>query len=326
MMKSNRHALTLVELIVGLAIFCSIGAVFVTFITSSSKEVKFSGDHFNAVILSQKVSEDVLEELSVNPYGLETLGVDGTKSGYQEVVDGKSVFFSYLEDRVAPWGKIEPTTDGLLNSDMKPLYDHVKKYKFQVAGERMHNTGDDPKRNLMSCDIDFNWSSQTGRGEFNTSFLLFSPATARKTDLAAIVDQSAIDARIPGEVFFRPGKTVPELAADIGENVDTLLALGRISLVSRDFMASQYYQKRRQDIKLAKLQLSATPQIDLANQFELRKTIARMWYDLAKTCFQVIAYLEPQFAVLQSQGKFGTGAGTGFSPITTSPYICTKRR
>ena len=311
-----KQGLTLVEIIVGLAIFSAVGAMFVSFIGSSSKEVKFSGDHFNAVVLSQKVSEDLLEEMAINPHGLDTLGIDSSKSNYQEVVDGSSVFFSFLEDRKAPWGKIEPTKDGMISPQVMPLYETVKKFKFNVSGNRLAHSGDHEDRNLLSCDIDFSWKTPTGSGDFNTSCLYFSPATPRKSDLGLAVNQADVDARIPQDVFHQPGKTVPELATDIGENVETILALGRISLVTRDFIQSAFYQKKKAEIGVLRDKLAVTPGIDLENQFELRKKIAKAWYELGQVCFQIVVYLEPHFAELQSQGKFGTGAGSGFNPMT----------
>jgi len=311
----RRRAFTLLEVIIGFSILAGVSLLYIVFVRSSSKELQFSADHLNAVVLSQKVSEDIIEELSVNPYGFETLGISGC-SDELEVVDGKSVFFSFIEDSKAPFGIIDLNTDGSINPQMQPLYDTVKDYKFNVEGQRLSKSGDHEDRNLMQGEVDFNWKTQTGRGEFNTSVQLFSPVTRKKIDLGLAVDEDAIDARIPAQVFGRPAQSISEISACTGENVETLLAYGRISLITRDFSGSQYYLKRKNEIKQLRSRLGATPADDLEKQFELRKKIAETWYDMAQLCYQIVAYLEPHYGILQSQGKLVTAGGTGFNAVS----------
>lgn len=309
----KRHAFTLVEMTVGFAILAGIALIYLIFVRSSTKEMQFSADHLNAVVLSQKVAEDLIEELALNPYGFETLGVEGSSLAEHEVVEGRSIFFSFIEDTRPPYGKIDANLDGAITPQMQPLYDSVNKFKFSVAGNRMAKSGDHEDRNLMLSDIAFKWKTQTGKGEFNTSMLMFSPVTVKKIDLGLAVDEASIDARIPAQVFGRAGKTVAEISAATGENVEAILALGRIALVTRDFVVSEYYAKRKNEIRQLALRLQNTPAIDLEKQYELRKTIAETWYEMARICFQVVAYLEPQFEVLQSQGKFRVTTGSGFN-------------
>ena len=83
----QRRAMTLVEITIGFAILTAISAFFISFMTASSKEISFSADHFNAVVLSQKISEDLLEEMALSPYGLETLGIDETIKSKHDVVE-----------------------------------------------------------------------------------------------------------------------------------------------------------------------------------------------------------------------------------------------
>lgn len=315
-MIRSRRAFTLVEIIIGFSILAGISLIYLMFVRSSSKEMQFSADHLNAVVLSQKVAEDLIEELALNPYGFETLGIEKTALTQQEVIEGRSIFFSFIEDTKAPHGKIDVNVDGAISEKMQPLYDTVDKFKFTVSGKRLADSGDHEDRNLLQSNIDFFWNAQAGRGEFNTSMQMFSPVTRKKVDLGLAVDQASVDARIPAEVFASPAKTIAEIAADTGENVEVVQALGRVSLVTRDFVTSEYYIRRRNEIRQLKLRLDGTPASDLESQFELRKTIADNWYEMAKICFQIVAYLEPQFAILETQGKFQTTTGSGFNPTT----------
>ncbi len=308
--------MTLIEITIGFAILTAISAFFLSFLTSSSKEISFSADHFNAVILSQKVCEDLLEEIAVNPYGLETLGIDESINSKHDVVDGSSVFFSFIEDRTEPWGLIEPAKDGMINSSMQPLYSSVKKFKFGVSGRRLAKTGDHEDRNLVSCNVDFSWSAQTGKGAYNNSFELFSPVSVKKVSLGVSLNEAAIDARIPPEVFYQPSQTIGELATRIGENVDAVLSVGRISLVSRDFINSQFYRDSKDAIRILLRKLSTLSADDSEEIFETRLQLAKTWYEQAKVCFQIISYLEPHFTTLQQQGKFDGTSGSGFNPIS----------
>jgi len=313
-MTARRRAFTLVEVIIGFSILAGIALVYLIFVSSSSKELQFSADHLNAVVLSQKVSEDLIEELAINPYGFETLGIAGSTDEH-EVVEGRSVFFSFVEDTRAPFGKIDINSDGAITQQMQPLYDSVEKFKFKVDGRRLASSGDHEDRNLVEGKIDFFWNAQTGRGEFNTSMQMFSPVTLKKVDLGLIIDQDAIDARIPGQIFGT-SQSIAEISASTGENVETLLAFGRIALITRDFVASEYYVKRKNDIRQLRSQLGNTPAIDLERQFELRRRIAETWYDMAKICFQIVAYLEPQYEILQAQGKLTTATGASFNSVS----------
>ncbi|MBF0407967.1 MAG: hypothetical protein HQM10_11470 [Candidatus Riflebacteria bacterium] len=313
MIWNMKKAFSVVEILVGLLVIAVIGYMFVFYIGSAKKETQFSSDRFNAVVLSQKVSEDLIEEMAVNPYGMETLGIDSSTGSFQNITDGSSVFFSWLEDRAAPWGKIDPTKDGSLSSAMQPLYENVKKFKMRLTGKRLATTGDTEKRNLFSCNIDFSWEAKTGRGEINSECVIFSPATPKKTDLSYAVKESEIDPRIPAEVYSQPTKSITEIANQIGENVETVLALGRISLVASGFIKSEFLVEKNNEIAQLKSKLSSTPASDISAQYDISHSLAKAWYDITKGSFLVLAYLEPQFAQLQSQGKFNKTGGTGFN-------------
>ncbi len=320
-MFRKRSGISLVEITIGFTIFTLIGIYFLSYTMSASKEIALSGDHINAVILSQKVGEDLLEEIAINPYGLKTLGVPNAAGQKYDVVDGSSIFFSYIEDRAAPWGIIEPTQDGMIDNRM-PMYETVKKFRFGVYGDRLAKSGDHEDRNLVACNVDFFWEAGTGRGEFNTAFQAFAPVTLKKVSPGDEIDEAAIDARIPDEVFGVPGRTIGEIAAVTGENQQTILALGRISLICNDFSYSSYFADQKNTIargyqRLQGLSAAGNPGEYFATSYEL----AKAWYDMGKSCYRIVAYLAPHFAELQSQGKFDSSLGLGFSPITFQHHM-----
>jgi hypothetical protein len=306
----------MVEVIVGLCIFAMLSVYFLVSMMSASKEINFSGEHIDAMILSQKVGEDILEEVSLNPYGLETLGIASSKGVRHDVVDGSSIFFSYIEDRAAPWGYIEPTRDGMIDNRM-PMYDAVKKFQFSISGDHLAKSGDHEDRNLVACKIDFFWEAKTGRGEYNSEFQLFSPVSLKKVDLSGKFDEASLDARIADEVFNFPEKSIGELATEIGENQQTILAIGRISLVCSDFAHSSYFKDMKNRIALGnqKLQyVSASANPD--QYFKLSLELAKNWYEIGKSSYQIIAFLEPHFDELMKSGKFIDSLKGGFNQIS----------
>jgi len=222
-------------------------------------------------------------------------------------------------------GLIEPAKDGMINSSMQPLYNSVKKFKFGVSGSRLAKSGDHEDRNLVACNVDFFWQTQTGKGAYNSSFDLFSPVSAKKVTLGVSLNEAEIDARIPAEVYMRPTQTVGELATTIGENVEAILAVGRISLISRDFINSQFYRDAKEKIKGLLAKLSTLPPEETEEMFETRLQLAKTWYELAKVCFQIVSYLEPHFATLQLQGKFDGSSGSGFNPISFQQNLMSVR-
>ncbi|MFZ2960239.1 MAG: hypothetical protein WA705_25435 [Candidatus Ozemobacteraceae bacterium] len=306
---------SLLELVGGMAILAIVSASFIMYLQNAIKESQFSGEHLTALILSQKVIEDVNEEMFINPYGFETLGIDGSSSGQMEVVDGKSIFFSYLEDKKAPWGKIDPQQDGMISTAMSPLYDTVKNFHFKALGERLQKTGVGEKRNIISCNLEFNWKAKTGTGKFSNSCLFFSPITVKKSDLSLAVDEAGVDARIPEEFYGAKGKSLADIANSSGEPVELVTALGRVALITNDFLNSPMYSKTMDNIKILKTKLQNVSAGLYDEIFNYRLMVAQAWYELAKSSYQVIAYLEPTLTKFAQGNSFQKIGQASVDPI-----------
>jgi len=195
-----------------------------------------------------------------------------------------------------------------------------------VYGDRLAKSGDHEDRNLVACNIDFFWAASTGRGEFKTGFHVFAPVTLKKVAAGDGIDEAAIDSRIPAEVFGAPGKSIGELAGITGENQQTVIALGRISLICNDFSYSSYFAEQKNKIatgyrRLQSLSAAGNPDAYYNQSLEL----AKAWYDLGKSSYQIVAFLGPHFAELQNQGKFDNSLGVGFSPITFQHHLLSYR-
>ncbi|MFZ2958236.1 MAG: prepilin-type N-terminal cleavage/methylation domain-containing protein [Candidatus Ozemobacteraceae bacterium] len=313
--NKGKSGFTLLEVVFGMAIFATVSIGFIMYLQNATKESQFSGEHLTALILSQKVLEDINEELFLNPYGFETLGIDKTSSGKLEIVDGKSVYFSYLEDKKAPWGKIDPQQDGMLTSSMSPLYETVKPFRFKVYGDRLEKTGNGENRNVLTCDLNFDWETKTGAGKYSNFCFFFSPVTEKKADLALTVNEAGVDARIPTEFYHSSGKSLIDIANAANESVEAVTSLGRIALVTQDFMNSTGYKKTVDNIKTLGAKLANVPEGYFDEAFNYRLALAQAWYELAKLSFQVVAYLEPAFTQFATGSSFQDIGKTSVDPI-----------
>ena len=305
---------TLLEVVFGMALFATVAISFILFLQSSAKESQFSGEHLTALILSQKVLEDIGEEVFVNPYGFETLGIEGSSPNL-EVTEGKSVFFSYLEDRKAPWGRIDPAIDGMITPKMLPLYEAVAKYRFQVEGKRLQASGDGEDRNVMNCGVGFSWSARTGSGKFANRCLYFSPVTAKKQDLSAMVDEPGLDRRSPEEFFRKPGQSLLEIAAQSGVPVEDLRDLGRVALVTQDFLQSPPFRDLQKKTSRLRARIPTIPPDSFDALFDARLQLAQSWYELAKLSFQIVAFVERPVSRFARENTFKSLHGAGIPAI-----------
>jgi len=310
MSRKRNKAFSLVEVMIGVVIFSVVSISYITFLSHSIGESTFSSEYFSTLKIKKKVMEDFMEEVAVNPYGFEMLGVPESTNQYTEVVDGSTVHFSGLEDQQKPYGKIDPGAENSINSKVMPLYEIVKKFKFRAQAQRLEKSGDGEKRNLVKCNLDFRWDAKTGKGLYESSCAFFSPVTAKKSDIALTIDEALIDSRIPKECFNDPTKSLLQIANERSSTLEAVTALGRIALITEDFMKSQYYTKQMKAIEKLKQNLALVPDNRPEQEFAVRLGIAQAWYDLAKTCYQIVVYLEPCFAILQSQNVDALKTGT----------------
>lgn len=310
-----KRGVSLLEIIIVLAIFTIIGVTFLSYLSQSSKGMKFTDDYFKATVLSQKVLEDIMGEIAVNPYGLNALGIDKKETTFHEVVDGKSIFFSYVEDLVAPFGEIDPVKDGGISKSMQPVYDEVKKFRFNFLTKKLAESGDTEDRNIHRCSVKFAWNTDVGGGTLINSCDFFSPVTAKKIDLNNIKSIKNIDARIPEEVFLEPKKSISEIAALTGENVETILALGRISIVTKDFACSSFFADWKGKIQMLEKKLSTVSKLDYSSRYKYIKSIADAWYLISKNSFQIVICLQPSFDVLLTSGKFSNKTLQKFNAV-----------
>ncbi|MBF0545946.1 MAG: prepilin-type N-terminal cleavage/methylation domain-containing protein [Candidatus Riflebacteria bacterium] len=94
MISFSQRGFTLVELSIGMALLMLLAVIFFTLVKGGARESVLSSEHFTEAMLSQKVTEDLIEEVELNPYGISTLGMDESAPlTSSPVIDGGAPFF-----------------------------------------------------------------------------------------------------------------------------------------------------------------------------------------------------------------------------------------
>jgi hypothetical protein len=111
------------------------------------------------------------------------------------------------------------------------------------------------------------------------------------TDPAAMEEETA-------QFFYHlsAAELKPRIAAAQGDE-KAIFELGKVHLLCKGFMQSDYYRQTMQEISDLKKKLATTSTQAL---YATRVSLAARWYDLAKTCYRLAFYLEKSFARLMT--------------------------
>lgn len=287
---------SLVEALIGIAILAVVLGAFTFFLRSSRKEVEFSAEHFTAMLLAQKVKEDIAQELAINPWGLSTLGIDQESGQASHIVDGGSVFFSFLEDRYPPWRFIDPLDDGKIDQDMMPLYDQTKDFRIKVVSEMIPQAGDggegSPPGNLVRVGIEVTWKAQTGAGTYLLDAFFPLPDPSKSVASPFVVDRGKVERELCRAFYGKKGVSFQRVLSTCGGDEKTILAWGKIHYVCRSFFSSKFMQVVLKQIK----KLEARRRIFAANGsdglYACTLQLAQRYYEITKFSFNVISFLK----------------------------------
>lgn len=283
----KKDGFSLPEIILGVFILTGVLLIFSLSISSSTKESAFTANHFSSLMLAQKVGEDIIEEFAVNPFANETLILDHGQFRRESVVDGGSTFFITVEDRFPPWGRIDSSSDGAINSTMQPLYEQVS--GFQLMTSSSHKAfGDflDETANLQKASVEFIWKNGGQKGNILREFYVFSPKTCKATcDRFPQPDYSSKTFENYFKLFF-PGNE----SASIAEIINLYSINGRIAFEYASVVDA--YEKLMQSPTRSNLiqEISAAGKILKSSsdaQIKLRQNLklARAYFKLAKVIF-----------------------------------------
>ena len=288
-MAKKCHGFSLIETMIAVLVLSMVALMLYQGIQSARSEITFGADHLSALLLSQKVLEDCIQEMDVNPNGLATLGLDTPNPSPVALVDGASPFFSNLEDRAAPWHKIQGGPGETLDQNFGPLYTQVKDFKIQANSTRQ--TTD---QNMSLVNIELSWKAKTGTGNMPMSCFVYSPVLPKQTSIGLVVDDSVLEKVICRRLFVCPPMSMTGILSTYGGNTDTLKAYATLAHGAENVMYSSFYLNTMNAIgkneKLFKT-LSGSPK----NQtyFDLVKKLAGDNYQIARVAFNAMLVLQP---------------------------------
>lgn len=299
-MYNQNKGFTLLEIMVGVFILSSMALMFFWVVKSSSKESTFSGNHFSAIMIGQKVAEDIMEEYALNPYADESLGINTSLAKQTTVIDGDSVFFMAIEDSCPPWGQIESAKDGGINKLQEPLYSQMK--GFLLGSSVISDSPEgfyEERNNLQKVKLNINWKNAIDKGKTEKIFFVFAPREAKKVadpttsfDYAALGIEEAIKSLLPEGTDF--SKPLSEILSSLDANEKMIFDLAATNILCENFVKSNLVKKITREIRECERKLGFVT--DRKTEFELKLQIAKNWYQVARLSFNVVAAIAKNMA------------------------------
>ncbi|NLI78756.1 MAG: prepilin-type N-terminal cleavage/methylation domain-containing protein [Candidatus Riflebacteria bacterium] len=293
---NRRRGFSLMEVMIGVFIMAFVLGAFIMGLRSAKKEVEFSDKHVAVLLCSQKVVEDLMEEIWLNPFGFQTLGIENSVPSPTPIVDGQSVFFTNLESGNAATTNAPGTRKDVIGPGVKPLYHQVEDLHLTVTAERLAPVADDrPESNLYHGDIAFAWDGPRGKGKGDVEALFFSPLTPKKFTPGTYVDPSSTDASYTA-ILGSPGGR-PQLLRNLGD----------VYQACRSFLNSDFYRRSFREIKELK-RVSRDGQYPSKELYACHLKLAGVWYELARRSLNFLISVVPAmnaFASGYTPGSLG---------------------
>ncbi len=285
----NQQGFSLIEVVIGISILASILGVFIIGVRSARKEAEFSDKHLSVLLCSQKVIEDLMEEIWVNPLGFLALGIENDFSPPTPITEGKSVFFSNLES-VGDG----PSRNDVIGPEMKPLYNQVEDLKLNVLAKRMAPvTENRPESNLYHGDISFVWDGKRGKGQGVVESLFFSPITPKRISPGSFVDPASSDA------------SYAAILGSVGGSPELLKSLGEVYRACRAFISSDFFVESYNEIQKLK-KVSRGCRFPSKELYNCHTRLACVWYEMARRSLNFLLYIEPAMTAFSSRYSPGS--------------------
>lgn len=289
--RRDRQGFSLVEILFGIIIFVGIMLVFSLTVRSATQESSFSEDHFSALMLTQKVGEDLIEEYAINPYANESLVLDHGQARKNSIVDGGSVFFMAVDDRKQPWGRIDSFSDGGIDNSLQPLYDQVQNFHVMTSASHGSFGGFmDESNDMQHLQIAMSWQTGARSSNLARDFFVFAPKSIKKSrDEFPSVNYSDPSFERSFRIFF-PGnqyRSVAEIVAYYQLDGRIAFEYAAIIDIFDRFFNSTGKADLLRDTQLLERQLANlnNPYLEL----KLKSKIAKNNFKLAKACFLTLA-------------------------------------
>ena len=311
--RARGRAFSLVEVIVAFSILVLAVIPMITLFTTSAQQTRQTGDYALAIMLQERVAEDLRIAAWENPHAPDDPRVagDGTKAS---VVDGKSVYFRGLEDSAAPFGQIDDA-DRVIDATYPDLYGQLKSYQFAVKSARrqLATQGD-----VLDVDLEMEWTDGTDQRRGLPMHTVVPLLRPNLTDPPQVRDRAQADANIHKLLFGdRPqSETLDQAATATGADAAVVRALGDVMLVmgSLAITRTEYVATR------AQLAAAVTKSVDPTARFRARAALGRYLEARTAAYVQAIEYLGDKVALLakSTEAQLGNPAP---DPLTYSDEL-----
>jgi len=277
----NKSGFSLVEMMIGTVILALAIGGFVMGLRASRSEVEFSDKHLSTLVCSQKVVEDIDEELWLNARAFNTLGVTNTKIVSTPVVDDECIFFSDIEFRAVE-GSDNIELQGI-EKEQGQIYDQISDLNLTLKADRAAPKNQDTaEANLYETDVLFSWgTTRQAKSEVNAVF--FSPVVPKKVDPITSIPMTG------------SSELNQIIMNSTGGNPDALNNLAEMAKISGSFFDSDFYKSRIEKINELR-EKSVNLPYPSRRLYDCHAEMAKLWIEMARANLQFLFLLEPSLS------------------------------
>lgn len=158
--QPRRWGLSLIEVLVAITLLAVVGMGIIQVLRQSGASGEaFSAEHFTAMFLAQKVMEDINARVRENPHFFQQLVASAT-GDFQQVVNGKSLYFSLLEN-TTNFTNLLPGEDEPITSAQTVQFQQLERFSCRVASGFVADpvTGE-AYTNLIEVEVRISWQDK----------------------------------------------------------------------------------------------------------------------------------------------------------------------
>jgi len=277
----NKSGFSLVEMMIGTVILALAIGGFVMGLRASRSEVEFSDKHLSTLVCSQKVVEDIDEELWLNARAFNTLGVTNTKIVSTPVVDDECIFFSDIEFRAVE-GSDNIELQGI-EKEQGQIYDQISDLNLTLKADRAAPKNQDTaEANLYETDVLFSWGT-TRQAKSEVTAVFFSPVVPKKVDPITSIPMTG------------SSELNQIIMNSTGGNPDALNNLAEMAKISGSFFDSDFYKSRIEKINELR-EKSVNLPYPSRRLYDCHAEMAKLWIEMARANLQFLFLLEPSLS------------------------------
>lgn len=278
---NNKSGFSLVEMMIGTVILALAIGGFVMGLRASRSEVEFSDKHLSTLVCSQKVIEDIDEELWLNARAFNTLGVTNTKIVSTPVVDDECIFFSDIEFRAVE-GSDNIELQGI-EKEQGQIYDQISDLNLTLKADRAAPKNQDTaEANLYETDVLFSWGT-TRQAKSEVTAVFFSPVVPKKVDPITSITMTG------------SSELNQIIMNSTGGNPDALNNLAEMAKISGSFFDSDFYKSRIEKINELR-EKSVNLPYPSRRLYDCHAEMAKLWIEMARANLQFLFLLEPSLS------------------------------